>query len=413
MPTATEITTADLTECCDDWAYEPPGMGRTVHLGVPRWPEYLDSYECRMEALFRARLTLSQLLNGERVPDWRGITRRWDDEPPPDEDDEDRYVLDNDEGDDNSHFILSYDTRPVWEFHGNDSRVFLGVEMEVEAESGSLNGGARLAQEVIGSLGLIKSDGSLDYGMEIVTHPMTYQWAVSYWPWRVLDMLHDEGFRTMDTCGIHVHVSRSGFDEPAHVYRWLAFIYRNPEPIQALAGRGSVEYSEWSRRTRERLKDHAKGDRDERRYIAVNVQNEDTFEVRMFAGSLDPVQVQANIGFVDASVEYTRQLTSHDINHNDGWSFAAFRQWVVEQGRWEPLETQIDNRVNGQSNAPQRVRAAVFQPYSLAQRFQATRRTYEGVDYSVSCGCESCRAAHTAVDVSDFTWEDVPSVATF
>lgn len=366
-----------------------------MHLGVPRWPSFLDELDCEAEAVARAEITQRHLDERSSWPDWEGPSFLWNDEPP----DEDPF----DEDEDHDSDICGYDYQPEWEFHGTDSKVFLGVEMEIEAGVGTNPGaGARLVHENAYGLALVKNDGSLDYGIEIVTHPMTYQWAIGYWPWRILDRLRDEGFCTMDTCGIHVHVSRDGFDGPAHVYRWLAFIYRNPEPIQALAGRGSVEYSEWSRSTRNRIKDHAKGDRDERRYVAVNVQNEDTLEVRMFAGSLDPNVIQAAIGFVDASVEYTRQLTSYDINHNDGWSFAAFRQWVIDQGRWEPLEAQIDNRVNGQSNAPQRVRAAVFQPYSLAQRFQATRRTHEMVDGSERCTCGLCRRERE--DVINFTF---------
>ena len=62
----------------------------------------------------------------------------------------------------------------------------------------------------------IKSDGSLDCGMELVTHPMTLQYHMEQMPWKnVLRKAVGLGYLShrTTTCGLHVHISRAAFGE--------------------------------------------------------------------------------------------------------------------------------------------------------------------------------------------------------
>lgn len=260
-----------------------------------------------------------------------------------------------------SDLVHGYSTKLDWQFHGSDSQVYLGAELEIESPS-NMNGVAELASAHLGGLGLLKEDGSLSWGFEIVTHPMTYRWALENYPWPMLAALAAAGASCEETCGLHIHVSRAGFSDAAHVYRWLAFVHRNPRPIQALAGRGSVNYARWSDDFRDYMADYAKGSRDSSRYVAINAQNPDTFEMRFFAGSLDADTIRAAFAFADASIEYTRQLTLHDILHNDGWSFAAFFNWVAEKDHYAPLVKHVRRSAALVILEPQAIRPAKKTP---------------------------------------------------
>lgn len=233
-----------------------------------------------------------------------------------------------------SNLIHDYGYKPYPQFHG-DGPLYLGVELEVSVPSYRISEAAELADSHLGGLGYLKEDGSVD-GFEIVTHPMSHAYAAESFPWRMLRELEHLG-ASGDDAGLHVHVSRAAFDGPAHVYRWLKLLYRNSDAVSQIARRDSNEWAAWSDNDRMRAKDYAKGGRIGRRYSAVNVQNDETFEVRVFASTLDTSELRAAIDLVAGSVEYSRSLTVADITRGDGWTWDAFIKWADERPEYAAL----------------------------------------------------------------------------
>jgi hypothetical protein len=68
------------------------------------------------------------------------------------------------------------------------------------------------------------------------------------------------------------------------------------------------------------------------RYSAINTENDDTIEVRVFKGSLRKERVLSAIEFVHASVEYTRDIKVTSKNHALSW--LKFTGYVASQ-RWK------------------------------------------------------------------------------
>ena len=106
--------------------------------------------------------------------------------------------------------VHNYSYKPRPNFHGmSDSNLFLGFELEVNIPSNSsrrMNKCVELANDTLGSLGYLKEDGSIPYGFELVTHPMTYQFAMESFPWSLLSDLEQNGAENHEDCGMHVHV---------------------------------------------------------------------------------------------------------------------------------------------------------------------------------------------------------------
>ncbi|ALG14555.1 hypothetical protein AOZ06_04885 [Kibdelosporangium phytohabitans] len=232
-----------------------------------------------------------------------------------------------------------YDYKPTPLFHG-DGPLFVGVELEVSVPSQSFGEATETALRHLGRLGYLKEDSSIvDDGFEIVTHPMSYEWAMQRFPWNLLDALEKLG-SDADGNGLHVHVSREAFDGPCHLYRWMKFFYRNQPQVVALARRMS-SHAAFRADGRARIKHYAKGGKGIR-YHAINTQNDTTVEVRVFAGTLNRQRAQAAIGLTVATVEYTRTLTTQDITQRDGWQWPAFADWVSQRPHYAPLVAEME-----------------------------------------------------------------------
>lgn len=232
--------------------------------------------------------------------------------------------------------------KPCLIFYGSGP-LYLGMELELKAlGNGMCRDAVDAVWDHIGGLAYLKSEDSVDCGFELVTHPMSYSYACEEFPWPLLDQLRDLGCYTDPDVGIHVHLSRAGFSGAAHIYRWLKFIYRNEAAVTRLARRRSESWASFHPETRRQARLHAKGSHaGGHRYQAINVNPAHTFELRVFASSLHPQQVQAALAFADASVEYTRTLRAVDVARRRGWDWDIFTAWVDARPRYAPLTAEL------------------------------------------------------------------------
>lgn len=229
---------------------------------------------------------------------------------------------------DGDYGLEDYGYQPSPIFHGTGP-LFMGLELELEMSGRTaFVDCVEIAHQRLGGLAYLKEDSSIDNGFEIVTHPMSHDYAASSFPWGMLDSLAASGAEAGYSAGLHVHVSRKAFDGPAHIYRWLKLLYRNASNVSAIARRDSHQWAPFRDSDRAFAKDYAKGSQDARRYAAVNVTNDATFEIRVFASSLTSQEVRAALDLVASSVEYTRSLTVADIVQRGGWDWNAYSNWV-------------------------------------------------------------------------------------
>jgi hypothetical protein len=223
-------------------------------------------------------------------------------------------------------YVHSYSYKPRPIFFGQ-APYHLGLELEVEAKRASLRDGAEHMYGAIGERAYLKYDGSLSDGFEIVTHPHSLDEIQSKFPWYALQEIQEMGFRSWNTssCGIHVHVSRNAFKDDAHQIKFTKLIYDNQRQVERLAGRKS-SYAKFN--DKGRLVAKVKfGNQSDGRYSAVNNENENTLEVRVFRGSLRKERILSAIEFVHAAVEYTRNTKV--VAKDKPLSWARFIAFVV------------------------------------------------------------------------------------
>ena len=191
--------------------------------------------------------------------------------------------------------------------------LFLGLELEVATGRRSAWDCAETASTWLGALGYLKADDSIGGGFEIVTHPMTYPWALAHFPWRMLPALETAGAAATARTGLHVHLSRAGFDGCCHTYRWMKFIHRNRTHVVALARRDDSQWAQFHDDDRAAVKDYAKGRHGDYRYRAINTLNADTFELR----------------------------TVPDIVRRDAWGWPAFTAWIARRAEYTALAEEL------------------------------------------------------------------------
>jgi hypothetical protein len=249
--------------------------------------------------------------------------------------DEDDYCTDCAESaNENPGGIFDYSYKPAPIFHG-DGPLYLGAELEITVPWRRTADCVGIAYRHLGSLGYVKEDSSIGCGFEIVTHPMTHEWATENFPWRMLDDLEQVGCDGENN-GLHIHLSRAGFSSPGHIFRWMKLLHRNAEAVQRIARRSCEEWAAFTTHDRVNAKHYAKGATGAR-YRAINTQNRDTFELRVFASSLNRQEVAAAFALAAASVEYTRDLQVTDLLTRDGWGWAAFLDWSTHHAGYAAL----------------------------------------------------------------------------
>jgi hypothetical protein len=182
----------------------------------------------------------------------------------------------------------------------------------------------------------IVHDGSIDNGIEVVSHPFTweeYKENIDKWNDLLLFMRSKQWKADRPKVGFHVHMTKAAFTT-FHLFKFLRFFYKksNRKFILDIAGRAPTYHSVFSEEDRSNIVANAKdkANRDASHYNAVNLNNSDTIEIRMFKGTLEPVLFNKNIEFLHAVFEYTK-------NHNPASMTAEqFIKYVYNHRRKYP-----------------------------------------------------------------------------
>lgn len=260
--------------------------------------------------------------------------------------------------------IHEYSYKPVPIFYGMGPR-YLGVELEIDGAGQDdyaarhILGAANASAEHL----YIKTDGSLDNGMELVTYPMTLDYHMNYMPWNaILDEARSLGYKShqTSTCGLHVHISRGTFgdttiEQECAIARLLYFVEKFWTELLRFSRRTESQINRWAARygmklSPKEMMDCAKYSYSGR-YMAVNLMNHATVEIRIFRGTLKLNTLLATLQMVNAicdvavfaSDEELQRLSWHDFL--DEITEPELIQYLKERNLYknEPVITEEDD----------------------------------------------------------------------
>lgn len=241
--------------------------------------------------------------------------------------------------------IHDYSYKPEPNFQGTqtDKNPFIGFELEVETKRGSQRDQASCVKEHYTERDLfLKTDGSLNNGFEIVSHPMTLDIhkRKGYKP--LFEELSRLGCRSHNTstCGLHFHMDKSNMKQ-THQVRFSAFFALAKHKLEVLARRTSEDYAAFKHKSTS-LTDMISA---RNRYQAVNWTNPHTVEVRIFRGTLRYETFMANMELCHAIYAFTYDRNSMNCEYSENAVWDRFRKYVSKNKTKYPFLLQhLDER---------------------------------------------------------------------
>jgi hypothetical protein len=245
---------------------------------------------------------------------------------------------------DTAQVIRDYSYTPPLRFldtPNSSSELFFGIELEIErcdpryGPMDNRTGSHREGLALVPDWCYVKYDSSVKYGFEMVTHPMSLNWMndniqpfiYNFSLWR------DLGYRSADvgTCGMHIHMSKIAFTH-AQLYKFMYMVYAHPSFSLLLSQRSMPSFEQWASPFASkydyttRAKTKHQGTRS--RHDAVNISNKPTIELRIFAGTLNPLTFGKNLDTAIAMYRFAKDTPFHGITINGFIEYVAQNRYL-------------------------------------------------------------------------------------
>lgn len=222
-----------------------------------------------------------------------------------------------------------HENRDICDYHGfnnwqkqtleNENPPYcIGFELEIENTHHNYDN-SELARFVKNTYPVICSrDGSIDYGFEIVSHPLSYNYIVENQDKlkTMLSGLQEKGCESHNpgTCGLHFHVTHPHDDDI--IDRIILIMETYKQELITFSRRTSGQIEQWCKF----LSDIKEGEdckslyfikknkEISTRYMALNLTNYNTIEFRLFRGTLNFDTFMASVELVNNIVTLCSNL---------------------------------------------------------------------------------------------------------
>lgn len=221
-----------------------------------------------------------------------------------------------------------------------------GCEIEVDC-GGELDENAQECINILAPIEAItKHDGSLNSGFEINVAPMTFERYLEENSTfkKLFSFLVEKGYRAHDTstCGLHIHVNREAFGsspmKQSENISKIGYLFTfHKQIIIDFARRKNNKYAKyytWNNplnSPRYNLYEMYNNMKNTGKYTAINLNHKDTFEFRIFKGTLNIDTFYLCLSFVNTLITIANDLTPEQIfSLSDNEFIELFPQKIQE-----------------------------------------------------------------------------------
>jgi hypothetical protein len=236
------------------------------------------------------------------------------------------------------YYIAPYDYSPdkIIFYSNNESRkdnLHIGIELEIQGEE--YNSLANFVKTIKSNYSnndmfYLKEDGSLNsYGVEIVSHPMTYKYIMTQLEWfNVFSFMKQHNMNDTDDCGLHFHLDKKYLTNDN--IKVIDFIVNNFSLcFHNICGREYNQLSRYCKTTYKDINDWGLNTTD--RYVAVNLENEETVELRFCKSTADYDTFIERLKMICAIVQFAKKYKIQNIyNYTKDNFISAFNNVYKE-----------------------------------------------------------------------------------
>lgn len=219
-------------------------------------------------------------------------------------------------------------------FYGDEKQegvLFIGVELEVDSkQSFDRDEVALELQSYFGDFIEYENDGSLYHGIELISHPATLDYHLDMMPTyrEAFQFLLKNGITSHDvgTCGLHHHISRKYFGdkEDSSIAKILYLSEKFRGELMKFSRRTEDQAADWCRSRKQNyrteagwikkaVKESKQNPEYQSRYLAINLTNKHTIELRLFRGTLNADTFEATLRFTARLAKLCRDTRAIDL----------------------------------------------------------------------------------------------------
>jgi hypothetical protein len=220
---------------------------------------------------------------------------------------------------------------------------YFGVELEIECQDRNIS--ARKVGELLKGNMIATHDGSLDNGFEIVFTPFKYQAFRKLNFKHILKEISKTGATSHDsgTCGYHIHIEKKAWFNKRIIYK--GNYYYNSDLYQRFYNLLAPDIIKLSRRTDDQISNYCAFNTSRgSRYSAVNLCPDETIEVRIWRGTLNPKRFKANLQFTLAVYDFLQQHSKALLFQNPDVLKARFCDWLAINPEYQALVRYCKNK---------------------------------------------------------------------
>ncbi len=268
--------------------------------------------------------------------------------------------------------IHDHDYKPNPVFHPSlqAGKLYLGVELETDDYDDWREGAkalGRFSSENEHKF-YLKEDGSLRNGIEIVSHPATLKYHIESMDWPKLQKIcvKNGAKSECNTCGLHVHFNVDFFEDRELAEARLLYLFekfwgelfkfsrrqKEGDYFKRYCGIGRYEQDVNGRRKNMGEIKLDSLDTENKammviqgfkcycpdRYMAVNITNDETIEIRLFNGTLKSSRLFAALELVDIVARIVKKYSTRRLQK---LSWATFMQLVAKK-KYPHLKAELE-----------------------------------------------------------------------
>ena len=216
-------------------------------------------------------------------------------------------------------YKIADDVPPIGE---SKDGILYGIELEYETPN--LSTDLFNLFELISKWGVFKRDSSLESGFEIVTTPCSLEFHYEIWE-KFFTKL-PRTVKVYRNCGMHVHATRNRLTN-LQIGKMLVFLHSpfNRKFVEIIAERKSNVQNNYESLKTYKDGKHGGIQQNSDRHTALNLNNYNTIEFRIFTSPKNHLTLLKNVEFCKALIKFTG-MAEHSIT--DAKNYQVFCNYV-------------------------------------------------------------------------------------